>query len=324
MSKPASDLYAGVSVSAARGRLRGRLAELLLTLPSFGWMVMFFLIPTILIFALTFRPTAVDGGIGEGWTLETWRTISNPNYPSIVWRTVWLSVVTTALCIVISVPCAFAMARASNRMRHIMVGLVILPFWTSFLIRVFAWKILLHPDGMIRNALLCAGLVSPEQQLLYNPVAVLIVMVYTYLPFAILPIYAAAEKFDFSLLEAALDLGASPFRAFIRTFVPGISAGIFSAVLMVLIPALGSYVIPDMVGGADSEMIGSKIAQRAVPDRNLPHASALSALLTLGVLIPPFIAWLFVRNRNVGATETEAVADAVSSEPRITRKDRRA
>ncbi len=283
--------------------------EIFLTLPSFGWMILLFLIPSILLFKLSFHPTALDGGIGEGWTLETWKTISNPNYPTIVWRTIWLSVVSTFICIIISIPCAYSMSRAPQVKRHIMVGMVILPFWTSFLIRVFAWKLLLHPSGMIRNALLHIGLIDASTQLLYNPVAVLLVMVYTYLPFSLLPLFAAAEKFDFSLMEAGLDLGASPFKAFYKIFIPSIRAGIFSATLMVLIPALGSYVIPDMVGGANSEMIGSKIAQRAIPDRNLPHASALSALLMLGVMLPPFIGWKVLRRRNIGVTETEAVSD---------------
>lgn len=296
-------------------RLRDHFEELLLTFPSCGWMVLFFLIPSILLFTLSFHPTAADGGIGQGWTLQTWRTLANPDYPAIMWRTIWLSVVSTFICIIISVPCAFAMARAPVVRRHLLVGLVILPFWTSFLIRVFAWKILLHPDGLIRECLLNLAFITPEQQLLYNPVAVLLVMVYTYLPFAMLPLYAAAEKFDFSLIEAALDLGASPFTAFLKVFIPGIRAGLFSATIMVLIPAFGSYVIPDMVGGANSEMIGTKIAQRAIPDRNLPHASALAALLMLGVLLPPFIGWLVLRRRNIGVTETEVVAQAGDSHP---------
>ena len=294
-------------------RVRHHLAELALTLPSCGWMIVFFLIPSVLLFTLSFHPTATDGGIGEGWTLETWRTLANPDYPSIVWRTIWLSLVSTLICIVISVPCAFAMSRAPAIRRHVLVGLVILPFWTSFLIRVFAWKILLHPDGVLRGFLMDLAIIRPDQQLLYNPVAVLLVMVYTYLPFAMLPLYAAAEKFDFNLIEAALDLGATPLRAFAKVFIPGIRAGLFSATLMVLIPAFGSYVIPDMVGGANSEMVGSKIAQRAIPDRNLPHASALAALLMLGVLAPPFIGWAVLRRRNIGVTETEAVAAAGDS-----------
>ncbi len=295
-------------------RILHHLNELMVTAPSFLWMVIFFLIPTILIFALSFRSTAPGGGIGEKWTLYTWQTISNPSYPEIVWRTIWLSVLTTALCIIISVPCAFAIARASRKIRHFLVGLIILPFWTSFLVRVFAWKTLLHPEGVISNIFISLGFIQPTEQLLYNSGAVLVVMIYTYLPFAILPLYAAAEKFDFSLIEAALDLGSTPLRAFIQIFVPGIKAGIYSATLMVLIPALGSYVVPDIVGGTDSEMVGSKIYQRAIPDRNLPHASALSALLFLGVLVPPFIAWCFIRRRNINITETEAVEAAITEE----------
>jgi spermidine/putrescine transport system permease protein len=295
-------------------RAKHHINELLVTAPSFLWMVIFFLIPTLLIFALSFRSTAPGGGIGDTWTFHTWKTISNPSYPEIVWRTIWLSVVSTFLCIVISVPCAFAIARASRRIRHFLVGLIILPFWTSFLVRVFAWKTLLHPEGVISNLFISLGFIQPTEQLLYNSGAVLVVMVYTYLPFAILPLYAAAEKFDFSLIEAALDLGSTPLRAFVQIFVPGIKAGIYSATLMVLIPALGSYVVPDIVGGTDSEMVGSKIYQRAIPDRNLPHASALSALLFLGVLVPPFIAWCFIRRRNINITETEAVEAAITEE----------
>lgn len=311
--KNSSTIYS-INTNTLYGRIKHHLSEFLLSLPSFSWMLFFFVVPTVLIFALSFRTTAYDGSIGPDWTFETWKTISNPNYPEIVWRTIWLSFVTTFLCIIISIPSAFAMVRVSKKMRHIMLGLIILPFWTSFLIRVLAWKIMLHPNGVLKNIFIFLGLMTPEQQLLYNSGAILVVMVYTYLPFAILPIYAAAEKFDFSLLEAALDLGATPTRAFWRVFVPGISAGIFSAIMMVLIPALGSYVIPEVVGGYNSEMIGSKIAQRAINDRNLPHASALSALLTLGVLLPPFIGWLLFRRRNIGATETEAVAEVVSSD----------
>ena len=297
-------------------RVRHLFHEILLTSPSLVWMFVFFILPTIIVFLLTFRPTTITGGIGEGWTLKTWSTISNPNYPAIVWRTIWLSFVATFLCIAISLPCAFALARTSNRWRSILVGLVILPFWTSFLIRVFAWRILLHPEGWISKVLHQTysifgwqfSFLEPETQLLYNVFAVLLVRVYTYLPCALLPLYAAAEKFDFNLIEAGLDLGAKPLHVFLHIFIPGIRAGIFSAVMMVLIPSLGSYVIPDMVGGPNSEMIGSKIYQRAVPDRNLPHASALSALLMLGVLLPPGIGWLIYRKRHIGAVDTDVVA----------------
>ncbi len=164
--------------------------------------------------------------------------------------------------------------------------LVIVPFWTSFLVRVFAWKSLLHPEGLIKRILVACGLAAHQATLLYHPAAVVLVMVYTFLPFTILPIYAAAEKFDFRLIEAARDLGARPLQAFRRIFLPGIRRGLLTAVLVVFIPALGSYIIPDIVGGPSSEMLGNKIAQRVFVDRNLPHAAALSAVLILAVLAP--------------------------------------
>ncbi len=265
---------------------RLKLFEWLVTLPSFVWLLVLFLIPTVLVFAITFKPATPYGGIGPGWTLDTLRTLGNPNYPAIIWRTIWLSVLATALCILLATPMGYYMARVSPARRRMVLLLVILPFWTSFLVRIFAWKVLLHPEGMLKHALVFLGLCSPDTSLLYNAQAVLLVMVYTELPFAILPIYAASEKFDFRLIEAAKDLGATSFRAFLSIFLPGIRVGLLTAFLMVFIPSLGSYVIPDIVGGPTSEMLGNKIAQRTFVDRNLPHAAGLSALLTVAVLIP--------------------------------------
>lgn len=282
--------------------------EWLVTAPSLLWLVLLFLVPTLIIFAITFKPTDPYGGIGRGWTLETLYSLGNPNYPAIIWRTVWMSVVTTVLCILLAVPTGYFMARGSRRRRQFLLLLVIVPFWTSFLIRIFAWKVLLHPDGLFKQALAFLHLVPADAALLYHPPAVLLVMVYTCLPFAILPVYAAAEKFDFQLLEAARDLGAGRFQAFMRVFVPGIRRGVLTAVLVVLIPALGTYVIPDLVGGPTSEMIGNKIAQRVFVDRNLPHAGALAALLTLGVLLPmAAVLVLQARGRRRAPTDEEGL-----------------
>ncbi|MBN2069241.1 MAG: ABC transporter permease [Opitutales bacterium] len=263
--------------------------EWLLTLPSLGWLTLFFIIPTIIVFAIAFKPAGVNGGIGEGWTLESIRNLAQPSYPEIIFRTIWISVVATAVCLFLSTPVAYWLALQPPQRRQWLMLLIILPFWTNFLIRIFAWKTLLHSEGWLKYALVSLGLVSPDAILLYNSGAILVVLIYTYLPFAILPIYAAAEKFDFSLIDAAHDLGASRIHAFFSIFVPGIRTGLFTALMVVLIPALGSYAIPDIVGGASSEMIGNKIAQRTFVDRNLPHASALSACLALAVLIPMMI-----------------------------------
>ena len=282
-------------------RLRA-LRELLLTAPSFGWLVALFVVPTLVVFAIAFKPADMLGGIGPGWTLETWRHLGNPNYPAIIWRTIWLSAATTVLCVLLAVPAGYYMARAPQRWRQPLMLLVVVPFWTSFLVRVFAWKTLLHPDGMVKRLLVAARLVGEDTSLLYQPETVLLVLVYTYLPFAILPVYAAAEKFDFSLMEAAEDLGAPRFQAFVAVFLPGIRRGLLTAVAMVLIPALGSYVIPEIMGGTNSEMIGNKIAQRTFVDRNLPHASALATLLTLAVLLPLALYPLFASPSGVRGT----------------------
>jgi spermidine/putrescine transport system permease protein len=238
------------------------------------------------VFLIAFKPVDPYGGIGEGLTMKTWFDLRNPSYPSIIWRTLWQGVVSTAVCVARSIPISYQLSRMTSKLKNVFLLLIIVPFWTNFLIRIYAWKMFLHPDGAFKHLLVFIGLADESTTLLYNQWAVLVVMIYTYLPFAVLPIYTAAEKFDFSLLDAAKDLGASSFYAFRRVFLPSISKGIGTAIMVVLIPALGAYLIPDLVGGPTSELIGDKIAQRVFVDRNLPHASALSALLMFVVFLP--------------------------------------
>lgn len=263
-------------------------------LPSLAWLMVFFLLPFLVVLALSFRPPDPYGGVGEGWTLQTLRELAQPIYLDIAWRTFWLSAVATAICLLLGVPVGYYLARSPARWRPVLVLLVVIPFWTNFLIRIFAWKVLLHPEGPLKRLLVTLHLAAPEVSLLYRPEAVLLVLVYTYLPFAILPIYAATERFDFGLMEAALDLGCRRIQAFIKVVLPGIRRGLVTAALVVFIPALGSYVIPDLVGGPSAEMIGNKIAQRTFVDRNLPAAAALSSALT-AVVVLPMLAALYLR-----------------------------
>lgn len=276
--------------------------EFLLTAPALVWLAIFFVIPSFEMVLLSFRPANLDGGVGEGWTFDAWKALNNPNYPVILWRTVRLSLVTTVICLALALPVAFLLGRMRGKWRGMLLMLVIVPFWTSFVIRVAAWRIMLHPEGWLRQSLLSLGLIDTDTLLLYNEGAVLMVMVYTYLPFAILPLYAAAERFDYSLLEAARDLGASGFSAVARIFIPGVSRGLLTAMALVLIPALGSYVIPDLVGGPGDEMIGNKIAQRTLGDRNLPQAAVLSVALLVITLLPlGVVFFLNRRERNRAA-----------------------
>jgi spermidine/putrescine transport system permease protein len=236
------------------------------------------------------------GGIGAEWSLDAIRDMANPSYPSIIWRTLWQGVVATAVCVFLAVPISYHLARLSPRWRNLLLLLIVVPFWTNFLIRIYAWKVFLSPNGMFKELLVLIGLVPQDAILLYNQWAVLTVMIYTYIPFAILPIYAIAEKFDFSLMDAAQDLGAGTFYAFRKVFLPGISKGIGTAIMVVLIPAFGAYLIPSLVGGPGSELLGDKIAQRVFVDRNLPHASALSAFLMLAVFLPMLGCWLYKKH----------------------------
>lgn len=303
---------------SAPGR-NGR-AEWLVTLPSFAWLAVFFAIPSLIVLAFTFHGHTANGGVGE-WSLSTWRELVDPDYPTIVWKTIRISVETTAWSIVLALPCAYAIARMRKAWRSFVAAAIMLPFWTSFVVRVFAWKTMLHPDGWLQACwhgylhfkywlmAWIPGVALPPEALsgaagecplgvagclidaarttiIDSETAVVLVSVYSFLPFAIMPIYTAAEKFDFSLMEAARDLGAGNFHAFRKIFVPGIRQGIVSAVLMVFIPAVGSYVIPQMLGGTDCVLIGNKIFMRAIQNRNIPHASALSALMAVSVLAP--------------------------------------
>jgi spermidine/putrescine transport system permease protein len=276
-------------------RRRASLGEWSLTAPSLLWLLALVLAPTVIVFAVAFREADLYGGVGTAWTLGTLRALLKESNLEVAWRTVYLSLLTAGICLLLATPTAYFMSRCPLRWRNRLLLMVVVPFWTSFLIRIFAFKVLLHPEGPIKRALAWLGLVGDSSMLLYNPGAVLLVMVYTSLPFAILPIFAAAEKFDFTLVEAARDLGATGLQAFRRVFLPGVQRGVVSAGLLVFIPSLGSYIVPDLVGGPSSEMMGNLIARSVFVDRNLPQASALSALLTLGVLLP-MLATLLLRS----------------------------
>jgi len=269
-----------------------RRQEISATLPSLGWLILFFALPCLITLTLAFRASDLRGGVGEGWTLETVKSLADPVYLPVMARTAGISLVTTLVCIALALPMAWHMARCTPGWRNALLMLVVLPFLSNFIIRIFAWRSLLHPDGPVKHLLVWLHLADDNTLLLNNSGAVLLVMIYTQLPFAILPLFAAAEKFDFHLMDAARDLGATGWQAFRRVFVPGVRQGILSTAVIVFVCSLGQYVIPQFVGGTADEMLGNKIVQRAFTDRNLPLASALSGALLIAVLVPVmFLSW---------------------------------
>jgi spermidine/putrescine transport system permease protein len=306
--------------------IKSKKSEWLTTLPSLVWLLLFFAVPALIVLAFTFHTHTPNGGVGP-WSLSTWRDLVDPDYPVIVWKTIRISFEVTLWCILLSLPCAYAIAKLPKKWRSIVAGAIMMPFWTSFVVRVFAWKALLHPDGWLQACYLtwlrvsewmfnwlpeflqkffiAVGFASAQKvdpmlsTVLDSEAAVVLVSVYTFIPFAVMPIYSAAEKFDFSLLEAARDLGAKNFYAFRKIFIPGIRQGIISAILMVFIPTIGSYVIPQMLGGTECVLIGNKIFMRAMQNRNIPHASALATLMAFAVLIPIGCAMWWRRRQEV-------------------------
>jgi putrescine transport system permease protein len=208
---------------------------------------------------------------------------------------------TTLLCLVLGYPFAYFLARAPERRRTVLLMLVMLPFWTSFLLRVYAWKGILADQGLINNFLMWSGLTQEPVPLLYNDVSMLLGMTYVYCPFMILPLYATLVKMDLSLLEAAHDLGASPWEAFWFITVPLSRPGIVAGSMLVFIPALGEFVIPSLLGGAENLMIGRVIWDEMFSSNNWPRASALSILMIVLILLP--LAWRHHRSEHANPTK---------------------
>jgi spermidine/putrescine transport system permease protein len=229
----------------------------------------------------------INGGVIHKLSLDAFRALYNPTIFQITINTFQVAILATVIMVSFAIPASYFMAR--SRFKNFFLLLVIIPFWTNFLIRIYAWMAILGNNGIFNNILLSTGIINNHIQFLYNTNAVILVTIYTYLPFAILPLYSTIEKFDFSLLEAARDLGATKWKAMASILLPNIRGGITTAVLFTFIPAFGSYAIPQIIGGTNSYMLGNVIARELTVTRNWPLASSISMVLTvfttLGVLL---------------------------------------
>lgn len=255
--------------------------------PVAFWIGSFFIIPLVIIFSYSFMSKGLYGGVVPKFCINAYSALANTTFLKIAAGTLYISIFSTLAIIVLAVPTAYFMAR--SKYKSFLIFLIIIPFWTNFLIRIYAWIAILGNNGFLNSILLSTGLIPQHIQFLYNKYAVILVTAYTYLPFAILPLFSTIEKFDFSLLEAAQDLGATKWQALRKIMFPNIRGGITSAILFTFIPAFGSYAIPQILGGSDSLMIGNVIARELTVTRNWPLASSISVVLTIittiGVLL---------------------------------------
>ncbi len=279
----------------------------ILTAPAMLWLMVFFLLPYLIVVIYSFlTPDIYD--IKFELSLESYRQIFNGDYLKPFFISFRMAFLTTLLCILLGYPVAYFIARSSAKIRSTLLVMIIIPFWTNLIIRIFSWRIFLSANGVLNDLLMNLHLIKEPLQIMRTDLAVGLVMVYVYLPYMILPLYSVIEKIDFTLLNAAMDLGANKVKAFFKVTLPLSMTGIFAGSILVFIPALGAYLITQLVGNQKSLYIGQVITYKIknIP-RNWPMASALSLTLLFVVTILLLIAYYLFQRR-----KTHHVAEASS------------
>ena len=290
--------------------MHDRLGKWLLSWPPLVYLLVFFLIPSLIMMFAAFRYPGDYGGLmpltsedpatgklvvditlatlGDYLTLESFaRLVDEPLYIELFIKSLWYATLTTLICIAMGYPLAWLIARSPKKFRDLLLLLVILPFWSNFLIRIYAWMILLGPQSALTKMvnLVVTAFGHEPVSLLFTPFAVIVCLVYVHLPFMVLPLYANLEKHDMALLDAAQDLGASAWQRFWKITWPLSLPGVYAGAALVFIPALGMFAVPDIIGGTEGIMIGNLIKQQFLETRDWPFGAVLSIMLTGGVLL---------------------------------------
>ncbi len=260
-------------------------AAWLLLAPLVAWLLLFVVAPTLLLVVISFCERDFIGRVVYNFTWANYLRAFDPVYARILLRSVGYAALTTAVCLLAGYPLAYFIARTGPRTRQSLLVLVMIPFWTSFLIRTYAWITILAHDGLLNGLLVSARVIAEPVDLLYTPGAVVLGLIHNYLPFAVLPIYASVEKLDRSLVEAAYDLGAGPWRAFRDVTLPLTMPGIAGGAMLVFVPAVAMFAIVTLMGGGSTELIGNTIQKQFTSGKNQPFGAALGTLLLLVFLI---------------------------------------
>ncbi|WP_374020704.1 ABC transporter permease [Paenibacillus thiaminolyticus] len=253
--------------------------------PVVLWLTIFLVVPMLAVFAVSFMQRDELGNVIFTFTLEHYARFFDPLYLGIYWDTLWLSIVTTAICLLLAYPLAYYISQASPGRQKMWLILITVPFWINFLIRAYAWVLLLRTQGIVNQVLLDVGWIQEPLQMLYTKGAVLLGMVYTFIPFMVLPIYVALEQMDKRLLEAASDLGAGRWSAFWHITLPHTKSGIMTGSVLVFVTTTGMFVVTDILGGAKAQMLSNIIQNQFLGARNWPFGSALSVVFVISALI---------------------------------------
>lgn len=296
-----ASMSAGTSVAAGNSQwldnLVSRFGKVLVIGVPMAFLLVFFALPFLVVLKISLSETdgigfkSISTLVGGVWTLQLklanfWTVLQEDLYLLAYLSSVKYAAVTTAFCLAIGYPFAYFLARSRPDIRPALLMLVMLPFWTSFLLRVYAWKLLLADDGVFNQVLIWLGLLAEPLKMMYTPFSLTLGMVYTYLPFMVLPLYATLVKMDIRLLEAARDLGASPWIAFWKVTVPLSKNGIIAGALLVFIPCVGEFVIPELLGGPQTLMIGRVLWDEFFSNNDWPLASAVAIMMILLIIVP--------------------------------------
>lgn len=244
------------------------------------WLIIFALVPVLMIVAVSFFTSHTPGELTPKFTLENFRSLADPIFLKVLYESFKMAFFTTVLCLVISFPFAYNLSRYKGRFKSILMMMIIIPFWTSSLIRTYAIIVIIKTNGLLNNILEFLGIIHEPLRLMYTPSAVLVGMVYSLLPFMILPLYAVLEKLDYRMIEAAKDLGADRMQTFAKIVLPLSMPGIIAGCMLVFLPTLCLFYISDVLGGAKTVLIGNFIRDQFLLTRNWPLGSAASMILT--------------------------------------------
>ncbi len=269
----------------------------LMALPAYAYLVMFFAVPLVIVSVYSFATRNRYGGTDlSGWNLDAYRKLSEPIVRDILFRSLWVAILTTFICLLIGYPFAYFLATRRPAVRNLMLVFVMIPFWSNFLVRNYAWRVLLGRNGLVSDGFELVGL--GPREFLFTRTAVMIGLVYGFLPFMILPLYASIERIDSSLLEASRDLYASGWQTFRRVLLPLSMPGVIAGSILTFVPSLGAYVTPEILGGAKSTLLGSYIVSQFLTARNWPVGASLSFVL-MAVMLVSTVAYFRSGARNL-------------------------
>ncbi len=253
--------------------------------PTAFWLFLFFIAPLIVVLVVSFGKRSLSGVVEYTFTLDNYiRVFSEPIYLRILWKSVWLAIVNTVLCLLVGYPFAFYIARQTPARQRLLLFLVMVPFWTNFLVRTYALIFIVRDTGLINNVLISLSIIDEPLTIMFTQTGVMLGMLYGYLPFAVLPLYASIEQLDFNYVQAAQDLGANTVKVFTRIVLPLTMPGVVAASIITFIPTLGAYVTPDLMGGGSTFLIGNLLQQQFMTVRDWPFGSALGIILMIMVL----------------------------------------